>query len=202
MSQDYGILQQIILAIMSIRLSLFCTICLFGSFWAQAQDASRGFKELGVTFQQYPTGSIPGLSFGWGLNEQQSLQLRAGYNIVYHGDAGVQAEENGGGLGGSVAWLRSFQSGHEGWYLGGRLDVWFNAIDWENGDLPSDFRSGTTQLVVLQPTAVVGHRLRLGGQFSLIPELALGVEINAITDGEPTGEGPILLAGITLARHW
>jgi hypothetical protein len=33
-------------------------------------------------------------------------------------------------------------------------------------------------------------------------ELALGVEINAVTDGEPTGQGAILLGGGSLGRRF
>lgn len=63
-------------------------------------------------------------SHGW-----LGLQLRLGYNTIYHGDAGVWEDEKGGGFGFSPAWLYSFNADRRGLYVGGRLDVWFNGID-------------------------------------------------------------------------
>lgn len=188
---------------MSIKSLLLLTICLCCSFWARSQDAGQKTKELGLTFQQYPTGSIPGLSYTFNAGESHhSLQLRLGYNIVYHGDAGVWDDEKGGGFGFSPAWLYSFKADRQGLYIGGRLDVWFNSIDWE-GVGPADTPiSGTSNIVVLQPTAVAGYRIPLGTNFVLAPELAFGAEINAINDGADVGQGAILLAGITLARRF
>jgi hypothetical protein len=172
------------------------------SFLARAQDAEVGFKELALNFQQYPTGSIPGLTYTTSLKPHQSLQFRVGYNFVYHGDAGVQSEETGGGFGFSPAWMYAFQADHQGLYLGTRLDIWFNTIDWvQYLNAPGTDR-GSTKLVVVQPTATIGYRLFLGDRFTLTPELALGVEINAISEGEPTGQGIILLGGLSLGRRF
>jgi len=172
------------------------------SFWARAQDAENGFKELALSFQQYPTGSIPGLIYTTSLKPHQYLQLRVGYNFVYHGDAGVQDEETGGGFGFSPAWMYAFRTDHQGLYLGARLDVWFNTINWVQYLNAPGTDQGTTELVVVQPTAAIGYRLLLSDRFTLTPELALGVEINAITNGAPTGQGAILLGGLSLGRRF
>ena len=98
--------------------------------------------------------------------------------------------------------MYAFRADHQGLYLGARLDVWFNTIDWAQYLNAPGTDSGSTKLVILQPTATIGYHLFLGDQLTLTPELALGVEINAITDEEPTGQGAILLGGISLGRQF
>lgn len=159
-------------------------------------------QEIGLTLQQYPTGTIPGATFTLPVGNQNALQLRVGYNIVYHGDAGVWDNEEGGGFGFSPAWFHSFKEDRSGLYIGGRLDIWFNRIDWTDFlDTPVEL-NGMTDIVVVQPTAILGYRLNLGDKLVLTPELAVGAEINAIQDGEDVGQGAILLVGITLARRF
>ena len=188
---------------MPIKVLPILIICLCSSFWARTQDATSGTKELGIVFQQYPTGSIPGISFTFGLGQaHSSLQLRAGYNIVYHGDAGVHESEDGGGPGGSLAYLYGFREDRSGLYLGGRLDFWFNSIDWKDNIGTVAEVTGTTSITVLQPTAALGYKYLLGQRFTLTPELALGVEINTQQEGADVGQGLILLAGITLAHRF
>jgi hypothetical protein len=189
---------------MSIKFHLLLVLCLCCPFWAQSQDAELKTKELGLTFQQYPTGSVPGLSYTFqpGEDSHHSLQLRLGYNIVYHGNAGVWEDERGGGFGFSPGWLYHFKAERKGLYLGSRLDVWFNSIDWK-GQGPADNPiNGTSNIVVLQPTAVAGYRILLGVNFVLVPEIAVGAEINVINDGKNVGQGAILLGGLTLARRF
>lgn len=187
---------------MSMKSIILLLTCLCSPFTARSQDAMGKIEELGVVFQQYPTGSIPGLSYTFGLGKKySSLQLRIGYNIVYHGDAGVHESEDGGGAGGSLAYLYAFREDRSGLYLGGRFDAWFNSIDWkDNINRPNEL-SGTTTLTVLQPTVCIGYKLLIGKQFTLTPELALGAEINTFQDGVDVGQGIILLAGITLAHR-
>lgn len=189
---------------MTTRSSLFLIVCLCCSLGARAQDEGLRTKELGFTFQQYPTGSIPGLSYTFqpGESSQYSLQLRVGYNIVYHGDAGVWDDETGGGFGFSPAWFYHLKEDRTGLYLGGRLDVWFNSIDWEGQGPWDQPLSGNSDIIVLQPTAVAGYRILLGENYVLVPEVALGAEVNIILDGEETGQGAIVLGGITLARRF
>jgi hypothetical protein len=180
---------------MPIKSFLISFLFLGGLFSLQAQ-------EIGLTHQQYPTGTIPGATFTLPVGNQNALQLRVGYNIVYHGDAGVHENEEGGGLGFSPAWLHSFKEDRSGLYIGGRLDIWFNGIDWADNIGAANEVNGMTDIVVVQPTAILGYRLNLGDKFVLTPELAVGAEINAIQDGEDVGQGAILLMGITLARRF
>lgn len=167
-----------------------------------AQDAISNKAAFGLHFQQYPTGSIPGVSLTLPLRQKHSLQIRVGYNIVYHGDAGAHENEEGGGFGFSPAYLFALKDAKQGVYLGGRIDFWFNGIDWMDNIGQANETSGKTDIVVVQPTALLGYRLPLGDNFVLTPELAFGFEINAIQDGADVGQGPILLAGITFARRF
>ncbi|MEM9261808.1 MAG: hypothetical protein AAGA62_19355, partial [Bacteroidota bacterium] len=112
---------------MRVKFLLALLICV-GSLSAQAGQA--GSVALGLQLQQYPTGTIPGISLNLPLGAKQSFQFRIGYNIVYHGDAGVRENEEGGGFGFSPAYLFALRDANKGIYLGGRRDLWFNRIDW------------------------------------------------------------------------
>ena len=55
---------------------------------------------------------------------------------------------------------------------------------------------GETDIWVLQPTVRAGYRL----MSTLDLSASLGAEINVSTDGEPVGEGAILLVGLRWTR--
>ncbi|MEL6660380.1 MAG: DUF3575 domain-containing protein [Bacteroidota bacterium] len=165
------------------------------AFSASGQSTSN-YVALGLEFQQYPTGSIPGIRLGVSVAEHHSLDFRVGYNIVYHGDAGVRQLEEGGGFGISPGYQYWFRSEHEGLFLGARVDFWFNTIDWkDNIGLPNEV-NGVTEITVVQPTIMGGYSIPIGQKLYLTPTLAVGAEINTQQEGEDVGEGAILLAGI------
>ena len=157
---------------------------------------SANLIEIGLVFQQYPTGSIPGARLGLFLSEQHSIELRLGYNIVYHGDAGVHELEEGGGFGFSPGYQYHFNTSERGFFLGSRVDFWFNTVDWKDNIGMANEINGTTKIMVVQPTLIAGHRIPLGQQLNLTPTLAFGVEINTMQEGADVGQGAILLAGI------
>ena len=80
-------------------------------------------------------------------------------------------------------------------FLGIRSDVWRNNIDWEDRET-SGLISGETTVTVLQPTGIVGYTFLFNEHLILAPTLAIGAEINVVTDGEPVGEGAIFLWGL------
>jgi hypothetical protein len=53
--------------------------------------------------------------------------------------------------------------------------------------------------LVLQPTLEAGWGFVVGEKIVFTPTVAFGFEINVKTEGEPTGEGAIVLLGINLA---
>ena len=80
-----------------------------------------------------------------------------GYNLVDHKDFGVQESDKGGGFGLTLGYRYYFKSNKRKWFLGARSDVWFNEIDWFD-NREDEMRAGVTNIVVLQPTAIIGYR--------------------------------------------
>ncbi|MDX1476663.1 MAG: hypothetical protein R3301_03120 [Saprospiraceae bacterium] len=161
--------------------------------------ASQTSVLAGPAFQAYPTGSIPGVHLELGLTDRASLTGRIGYNIVYHGDAGVHDDERGGGFGFSLGYRRHLGGALSRWFGEMRCDIWFNEIDWEDRSGDTVVAEGTSEVTVVQPTAKVGYRLAIGqGGTQLVPSLAFGAEINAQTKGAAVGQGAILLVGLSL----
>ncbi len=150
--------------------------------------------ELGLEVQAYPTGIIPGIRLEKYLNPSTSVNLRLGYQIINHRDLGIQKNEEGSGYGVSIAFRRFFELHHKGLSLALRTDLWFNKMDWR-----SETDSGTSNIKVIQPTFMSEYSFGLGSNFSITPSLSFGWEWNVSTDGEPVGEGAIVLLGCTFA---
>jgi len=157
-----------------------------------AQDGNLAGPEL----QIYPTGLLPGMTMDMPMGEKWLLNLKAGYNIVRHRDLGEHEDERGGGFGFSGGILYRL---HEKWWLGARNDVWFNTIDWKDNIDQVNEISGTTDVTVIQPTAMLQYVIQKDDWF-FRPSIAFGVEVNVKTEGSDVGEGPILLVGITASR--
>ena len=162
---------------------------------ANAQNADGGPFDLVFEFQAYPTGLIPGLRFEKGFANKNALHLRAGYNWIRHGDAARHGDERGNGFGFTLGYKRYARPGFKGLFGGVRNDLWWNKINWKDGQ-GSNETSGTTDILVVQPTVEAGWLLSLGPKITVSPSLAFGYEINVKTDGEPTGEGAIFLVGL------
>ena len=157
-------------------------------------------QSLGFEFQAYPTGLIPGIRYANGWGEKHEWNLRLGLNLIDHRDLGVQSDEKGWGYGGSLGYRYYVKPGWKGLFLGPRLDLWRNHIDWIDIQPNDDQLTGTTRLFVVQPTAEAGYQWVLGN-WTLAPSIAFGFEINAVTEGEETGQGAILLLGISVIRN-
>ena len=103
----------------------------------------------------------------------------------------------------------------KGIFFGAQSDLWLLNIDYEN-TFEEDRRncsspgscldpyipftnSGTTQIIVFQPTGIVGYRFSpRASHLSLAVMIALGAEVNVYSDGRPVGEGAIFLIGLSL----
>ena len=168
---------------------LFIFLLLASDVYSQTDDSENSSFEIGPEIQVYPTGIIPGIRIERYLNESSSLNFRLGYQFIDHRDLGVQDDETGSGYGVSVAYRKFLNSKQSGLSLALRTDLWFNTIDWETDNV-----LGTTDITVIQPTLMGEYRFKKGN-FSIAPSLSFGWEWNVSTDGEPTGEGAILLLG-------
>jgi len=159
---------------------------------ATAMPGERRWR-WGGEIQVYPAGVIGAGRASVALSQRERLLFYVGYNLTDRGDFGEHDDEEGGGPGFGLAWRRYFSGvDRDGWYAGARADLWFLEIDWRD-DEPA--RSGRTDVLVLQPTAV-GGRAWVWDDLVLDLGLALGAEVNLDTDGEDVGEGAILLGGL------
>ena len=167
-----------------------------------AQDASGKYVDFGVEVQQYPTGFLLGVRSEIGLANHHAIDIRVGYNLLDHQDFGVHEDEEGGGFGFTLGYRYYFQPQNEKWFLGVRSDLWFNEVDWMDNIGEVNELSGTTNVMVLQPTAIGGYRFLINENWVITPTIGFGVEINVKTDGEEVGQGTILLWGVNIGYQF
>lgn len=140
----------------------------------------------GLSLQVYPAGVIAGVQVIQPDFLLDESGLRLAMNLTDRRDWGEHDNEDGGG-GGVGVFTREAIS--EEFLVGARLDLWSLGISWEEDD-----RRGTSDILVLQPTAEVIYRPSRLPKFSFTA--GLGAEINIDTDGEDVGEGFIGLLGV------
>jgi len=180
-----------------IRYIFYILFCSVGLYNLQAQDkAFVSNIAVGPEVQLYPTGILFGMTFYKELNEYNYLGIRAGYNFVRHGSAGLHEDERGGGWGGTIGYHRQINIGNSHWLVGARCDLWRNKIDWTNRVGEPDEVTGISRITVIQPTVQLAYPFRVTDQFFL-PSISFGSEINIRTEGEEVGEGLILLIGLS-----
>ncbi|MFT5168427.1 MAG: hypothetical protein ACI8P3_003670 [Saprospiraceae bacterium] len=163
-----------------------------------AQQETGKYKEIGLEYQQYPTGALPGLRVELSWAAHHSVALRVGYNIARHGNAGEHQLEEGGGFGGTLGYRYYLKPENIGLFFGGRTDLWFNKIDWKDEIGTANELVGQTDIIVLQPTAVIGYLFFIQKKITIAPNLAVGYEINIAQRGANVGEGAIVLGGLTV----
>ena len=169
-------------------LSLFALLILFCS------NPTFGQTDISAQVQLYPTGIIPGLKIDKSIGAHSRLSLRLGANIFDHEDLGVQDEEVGEGFGFSVGYQYYPAENKIGLHLELKNDIWWNSVEWVDNERSI---SGSTDIIVVQPTINLGYTFMLGSRVAISPSAGLGLEWNVKTEGEPTGEGPIGLVGLS-----
>lgn len=167
---------------------------------AHAEPSSRSAR-VGLELQAYPAGLVPGIRWEQPVRDDWALALRLGWNLTDRRDWGEHDDESGDGPGGGVAVLRRFEAWGRSWRAGARVDTWWLEIDWRDDATSTlDTREGRTEIVVVQPTVVLGLEVGSSSAWTAEVTAALGQEINVDTAGEEVGEGPIGLVGITIMR--
>lgn len=166
-----------------------------GGTFAQAAD-------IGFELQVYPTGVIPGIRYESAISDRSAINLRLGGQVIRHQDFGVHDDERGNGLGMSLGYKRYFRTGQQGPAWGVRTDIWFNTLDWIDDESTADEMSGTTDVIVLQPTVDLSWQYFATPQLFISPSVAAGFEINVVTEGEEVGEGFIYLLGVTMGYRF
>ena len=159
--------------------------------------------QVGLQAQQYPTGFIFTLAADKIWDHKNLLEVRVGYNTFDHKDMGEQLMEEGDGFGGSVGYKRYLNEELTQWLFGFRTDIWFNEVEYlVPTTIPeTPFVMQKSEIVVIQPTLLAGYTIPLNDVLVVTPEVAFGVEWNVDTDGAPTGEGHILLWGVTIVHR-
>ena len=180
------------------RIVCICVFSILISLNSTAQESQqkRSF-EFGIETQAYLGGVIPGISFEIGIAEQEALNIRLGYNVVRHRSLGIHDNETGGGFGFTLGYRHYFNPNQTQFFLGARSDLWFNSVDWQDDINTPLMTSGTTEIIVLQPTIEAGYKFLLKNKhWTIAPTLAFGFEINVKSDGEDVGQGAIFLVGV------
>lgn len=160
-----------------------------------AQTENNQYFDIGIEIQQYPTGFLFGARSEIGLASHHAIDIRIGYNLLDHQDFGVHEDEEGGGFGFTLGYRYYFKPENKKWFLGARTDLWFNEVDWKDNIGAPNELIGTTDVTVLQPTAILGYRFLIQENWVITPTLAFGAEINIKTEGADVGEGAIFLWG-------
>jgi hypothetical protein len=169
---------------------------LIGMFLIVSGTISSQNSMLGLDFQVYPTGILPGIQFETFFRGQNSITTKLGVNVVRHRDLGIHEDERGSGAGGTVGYKYYFAENRTGWFSSLRIDLWWNQIDWKDQIGTSSEVGGASDITVFQPTLMGGHRWKWSS-FYLDAHISFGYEVNVKTEGAKVGEGPILLIGLT-----
>lgn len=183
-------------------LTLLIALCGFFCCPSTISAQTDGSLDLSFEFQAYPTGLIPGLRLEKNFGEKNAAHLRLGYQLIDHRSLGKHDDETGSGYGLTLGYKRYFKTGHEGFSLGLKTDLWFNSIDWTTIGENDANTSGNTDIIVLQPTIEGGYLFTFGPSWVFTPSVAFGFEWNIKTEGEPTGEGAILLLGFSIGKRF
>ena len=177
---------------MKIILLLFICLC----------TSLTGQIDLSLTTQVYPTGIIPGVQIDKIIRENQALSFRLGYQFIDHRDLGVHDDEIGEGIGFTIGYRRYSGRNPSKFFWALKNDIWWNNIEWYDLNMMGKRTNGLTDLTVLQPTAEIGIQIIAESGLFFSPTLAFGWEWNIKTNGEPTGQGAILLIGIQMGKRF
>jgi len=152
----------------------------------------------GPEVQAYPTGIIPGIQVQYPIFPREVVFTRFAANLTDRQGYGEHDNEEGDGAGFGVGWRKYQHNDKSGWLWGLRADLWSLNIDWRQDSGPGAPRSGSTDVLVLQPTIEGGYSWLLGdGTWSFDLSSGLGAEINLDEDGEAVGDGVIFLLGFS-----
>lgn len=164
---------------------------------AEAYDGDVGFE-----LQVYPTGIIPGVRFETAVDERSTFHLRLGAQTIRHQDFGVHDDERGDGVGFSLGYKRYLNRGYTGFNWGLRSDLWFNTLDWTDNPGTAAELTGTTDVLVLQPTVELSWLYLANSSLFITPSFSAGFEINIMTEGEEVGQGFIFILGLTVGTRF
>lgn len=162
------------------------------ALFCAAVPAQAGQYQPGAEFRGYPSGEIVSGFLGTDLGNEYFGAASVSYNFAQRGNNGRHDDENGGGVGGGLTVDKYFRPAQQGWFVGGRVEVFFLNIDYRD---PGG--SGSSDITVLQPTARGGYAFSFDhDRYGVQLGLSLGAEINVHTKGAEVGDGAIVLGGV------
>ncbi len=182
-------------------LILILSFCVISGLFAQKNEnaGSTHKKQAGVEVQWYPAGWIVGPVFNYFINPKHVLNFRAGVNMANRHDwSGLNDDEQGTGFGGSIGYRFLFTPKRNSFFLGARIDLWNMKINWENDPGTVQETSGSTRLLVLQPSVEMGYWINFkNSKWDMLLSGGIGQEINIKTNGKEVGQGGMWLLGIS-----
>jgi hypothetical protein len=180
----------------TVKKLLFVLSLVISSIFIANAQKNASLYGLGIETQWYPAGYQLMLAGEYGFTEAHAIEAKLGYNLARRQDFSPYNDlENGGGFGATLGYRYYFGDSNNGLYLGARTDLWALTIDWEDAaQIPN---AGTTDIIVLQPTAEIGYLYTFeASPIAVGVNAAAGYEINVVTKGEAVGEGAIGLLGV------
>lgn len=184
-------------------LCCFMSVGVYGQSQIAAEiDSGAHNYNIGLEYEYYPAGQIFGLVGEYFINNEHALHAKLGANVARRKDfSGLNDDERGWGPGFTLGYRYYFDGTMKNFYVGLRADMWSMDIDWK--DSTNSPTSGTTEILVFQPTAEFGYSLNFGvnKMWNFKAAIVNGLEINVVSNGKDVGQGFITLGQITVARR-
>ncbi|HSU27484.1 MAG TPA: hypothetical protein VLJ68_03825 [Chitinophagaceae bacterium] len=171
-------------------LLIFCVITILST--VQSQDFGYRTTDVGVEYQWQPKSQVFALHFAYNLQVHHSFQARLGYTKTNWLDKGRNDNEEGSGFGGSLGYRYYIMVMPKDFFIGLRADIWQLKVFWERGTL-----KGTSNITALQPALEMGYTFLLNDQIFITPAVTCGSQQNIKVEGRVTGEGLMLLMGVS-----
>lgn len=174
-------------------------------FDLSSRGQSRNNKNLtpklfiGAEVQWYPAGWLIGPTISCAVGPKHIIFLKTGINLANrHNWSGLNDDERGRGFGGSTGYRYLFKSDKSSLFVGARIELWDTKIKWKNDiGLPQE-TSGTTKILILQPSLELGYWAKFNkSRWSALIVGGVGQEINIKTVGKEVGQGGMWLLGIS-----
>lgn len=170
------------------------------SLYGFAQESPK--LEVGVEAQWYPAGWLLGPVIQYHFRPNHVFFAKLGINLADRHDwSGLNDDEKGSGYGGSLGYRCFLKKDKSTLFFGTRGELYNTNIKWKNDIGKVNETSGTTRIVVYQPSFEIGYWLRpKDSPWSYTLSGGAGVEINLVTGGKPVGEGGMWLATFSVLR--
>jgi len=168
----------------------FCVTTILSTVHAQ----EYGYKtiDVGVEYQYQPKSQVFALHLAYNFPVHHSFQARFGYTKTNWLDKGRNDNEEGSGFGGSLGYRYYIMYEPHDFFIGLRADIWQLKVFWQRGTL-----SGTSKITALQPALEMGYMFLLNDQIFITPAVTCGSQKNVKVEGRVTGEGLMLLMGVS-----